>query len=423
MSTMEGLVKEIDEEHGRLVTDANAKVAITADCWSSQNLSCSLLGMTAHVLSPNFADRENIVLDCIPLDGSRFLENHSLPIKIPFRDCPTRWGSTFTMICDILDSLPAFGELLTTLKMDPFEEEEARFLRAMKTFLEPFSHMTKQVCSQRATCSMHIAELRKRTQGGKMFGEALLAKATSYFKPWFDDEFLQTAALCDPRFAFLETVLTLEEWRATVDRMVNRAVHNWEDPAADEGEDSPAAEDNMRVIKTETVSKTPHAWDVLLEDEEAVASPGPSTREDEIRIEIQQYSMLLKKPGAPLQFDSNPIEWWRTHKGKFPLMASQVPAYLVAPPSSADCERLFSTASLLYGNKRRGRLSSKTARTLLLVKVHSDAKIARKSRSWTALEAKRYGYPENIEDIFCSSSDEEACSVTEDDSIIEEDEF
>ncbi|EYC07237.1 hypothetical protein Y032_0071g541 [Ancylostoma ceylanicum] len=81
----------------------------------------------------------------------------SIPIKIPFRDCPTRWGSAFTLICDILDSLPAFEELLTSLKMDPFEEEEARSLRAMNTFLEPFSHMTKQVCSQRATCSMDIA--------------------------------------------------------------------------------------------------------------------------------------------------------------------------------------------------------------------------------------------------------------------------
>ncbi|EYC37698.1 hypothetical protein Y032_0771g2221 [Ancylostoma ceylanicum] len=120
---MEGLVKEIDEEHGRMVTDANAKVAITTDCWSSQNLSCSLLGITAHVLSPNFVDRENIRLYCIPLDGN----------------------------------------------------------------------------SQRATCSMYIAvgqTLIKKTERNcasarreaKMFGEALLAKATSYFKPWSDDK-------------------------------------------------------------------------------------------------------------------------------------------------------------------------------------------------------------------------------------------
>ncbi|EYC07238.1 hypothetical protein Y032_0071g542 [Ancylostoma ceylanicum] len=110
--------------------------------------------------------------------------------------------------------------------------------------------------------------------------------------------------------------------------MVNKALHKLEDPAADEGEDNPAAEDNMQVIKTETVPKTPHDWNVLLEDEEAVASLRP------------------------------------------------------------------------------------------LARMKSE-----ESRSWTALEAKPYGYPENIEDIFCSSPDEEACSVTEDDPIIEEDEF
>ncbi|VDL66853.1 unnamed protein product [Nippostrongylus brasiliensis] len=33
----------------------------------------------------------------------RLLQEANLPKVLPYTDCPTRWGSMFTMICDVLD--------------------------------------------------------------------------------------------------------------------------------------------------------------------------------------------------------------------------------------------------------------------------------------------------------------------------------
>ncbi|KIH55319.1 BED zinc finger [Ancylostoma duodenale] len=152
-------VASIDRKNSSLVSQSNA-IAITADCWSTPNANCSLLGLTAHVISAGFEQRHDVVLDCITLTGKRCLEKANMPLKVPVMDCPTRWGSTYDMLCTVLDS-----------------------------------------------------------------------------------------------------------------------------------------------------------------------------------IEIQQYAILLKQGRPPRECD--PVEWWKTHKEQFPILAEAVPKYITPPPTSVDCERLF----------------------------------------------------------------------------------
>ncbi|VDO81935.1 unnamed protein product [Heligmosomoides polygyrus] len=65
--------------------------------------------------------------------------------------------------------------------------------------------------------------------------------------------------------------------------------------------------------------------------------------------------------------------------------------HLIAPATSVDCERLFSMAGILYGNKRRGRLRGETARLLLMIKAHHFEKDSSSSSSWSDEKWLRYG--------------------------------
>lgn len=121
--------------------------------------------------------------------------------------------------------------------MTPFEKEELRFLEAIQSFLAPFYTMTKQVCRQNSCISMYIAvgkilvaSTRKSCmsakQEAKQFGDMLLSKLRHYFDEWFEDETLWMASFMDPRFAFLDTVLSMEAWGDGREAEENKSAFN-----------------------------------------------------------------------------------------------------------------------------------------------------------------------------------------------------
>ncbi|KAL6734134.1 hypothetical protein Aduo_004705 [Ancylostoma duodenale] len=436
-------VASIDRKNSSLVSQSNA-IAITADCWSTPNANCSLLGLTAHVISAGFEQRHDVVLDCITLTGKshtaevitekitesltrhgvclknvicmvadgaavmkrsanllhfsyvhccahvinlviaklsrsapltefykRCLEKANMPLKVPVMDCPTRWGSTYDMLCTVLDSVTAFEDLLAHLNKEPLEHEELKLLESMRILLAPFHNMTKLVCCQRANVSIYIGIGRilisetkriipQTKKTGKAFGEALLMECEHYFDEWFKDEFLQFASLSDQRFAFLESIISEPRWKFVTDTFVS------------------------------------------------------------LIIEIQQYAILLKQGRPPRECD--PVEWWKTHKEQFPILAEAVPKYITPPPTSVDCERLFSLAGLIYNNRRRNRMKGETARMLLLMKAHNNSNVARESKSWGLVQARNYRRSD--ETIDSDSSSEESSDGGDSESAIDrEDDF
>ncbi|KIH68461.1 BED zinc finger [Ancylostoma duodenale] len=339
----------------------------------------------------------------------RLLKEAGLPIVLPATDCPTRWGSTYTMVCDVLNALPALENLLVELKMPAFESEELRLLEAIQVFLAPFYTMTKQVCHKDSCVSMYIpvgkiliASTKRNCQAArreaKQFGECLLSKLRHYFGEWFEDETLCIAAFCDPRFAFLDTVLSAESWRSTADKFIALKAKS---PTGEEV-------DNLNEIRTnDREGGEAPVWDLLTTQNSSKRdrNANDSITEDELQIEIQQYAVLLKK-GRPT-YESDPIEWWRNHCEEFPLIAKAVPQYLVVPATSVDCERLFSLAGIIYGNKRRGHLKGENARLLLMLKVNSNEKVGRSSKAWNPSEARRYGRKKQMEEVYDDSTTED----------------
>ncbi|KAL6738344.1 hypothetical protein Aduo_011904 [Ancylostoma duodenale] len=284
--------------------------------------------------------------------------------------------------------------------------------------------MTKQGCYQDSCVLMYIpvgkiliASTKKNCQAARreaeQSGECLLSKLRHYFDEWFQDEDLCIAAFCDPRFAFLDTVLPAELWRTTVDKFVAS------NAKSTEGEDTEDLLDRTAVHQSERDDRESPVWNLLTTQPSSNGElrTNQSTTEDEIQIEVQQYAVLLKK--ARPAYESDPIEWWRNHCKEFALIAESVPKFLVAPATSVDCERLFSLAGIIYGNKRRGHLKGEHARLLLMLKINSNEKVGRASKAWNTSEAKKYGRVRPMEEVYEGSTTEEEQSTSEE----EEEEF
>jgi len=87
---------------------------------------------------------------------------------------------------------------------------------------------------------------------------------------------------------------------------------------------------------------------------------------DPLGVELNAYGRacreLVRVP--PAEFDA--LKWWKEHERSFPKVATIAKRWLAVPPSSADLERLFTTAGWL-ARPHRNRLSGGVLRALLLL--------------------------------------------------------
>lgn len=162
-----------------------------------------------------------------------FLKQFQLEEITPSTECRTRWGSTYTMICDILTTLPAFEKVMEQCNTDVLDDNDVRGLKSLRTFLEPYYALTKMVCASNSTCSLILAggklllartemTLSQSRSNMRKFGELLLAETTKHFAAWFASEIVRMSTLLDPRFAFLESVLAHDDWWKIAQKIVDR---------------------------------------------------------------------------------------------------------------------------------------------------------------------------------------------------------
>ncbi len=102
--------------------------------------------------------------------------------------------------------------------------------------------------------------------------------------------------------------------------------------------------------------------EILEENSEVIKDTGCRTA-----LEIQSYLSEAHIPRS-----EQPLVYWRTNKSRFPALAEVARAYLSAPCTSVDSERLFSSASHVLDEKRN-RLTCDKAEMLLFVKKNSHA--------------------------------------------------
>lgn len=84
-----------------------------------------------------------------------------------------------------------------------------------------------------------------------------------------------------------------------------------------------------------------------------------------ISVAQSQLNVYLSEP--PIALEEKPLVYWKNNKNRFPALAPVARAYLSAPCTSVESERLFSAASNIM-DERRNRLSSHNAEMLLFIK-------------------------------------------------------
>ena len=83
--------------------------------------------------------------------------------------------------------------------------------------------------------------------------------------------------------------------------------------------------------------------------------------EDPIKKEMKAYKLE-----PTLDKDSDPLDWWRARKNKYPYMIQLVKKYLCIPATSTQAERVFSALGFLL-NKRRLCLSGDNVKAQLFL--------------------------------------------------------
>ncbi|KAL6723372.1 dimerization domain protein, hAT family [Ancylostoma duodenale] len=100
------------------------------------------------------------------------------------------------------------------------------------------------------------------------------------------------------------------------------------------------------------------------EGDTPIQSPSPLTIDSKAKAlaEVQEY--LAHKP----LFSGDPFEWWRNeiNATKYPLIKKLAVRYLSAPATSAECERMFSTAGVIVNDLRK-KLTAENLEKLLFL--------------------------------------------------------
>jgi len=86
-------------------------------------------------------------------------------------------------------------------------------------------------------------------------------------------------------------------------------------------------------------------------------------KEEVTQNEMEEYLDLPQ-----IGLNNNPLEWWKSHSVKFPILSEISKIYLAIPATSTPSERLFSDAGNLLTSKRTHMLPELFKRMIFLKK-------------------------------------------------------
>jgi len=233
------------------------------------------------------------------------------------------------------------------------------------SLLEPFETMTRDISSADASLADVIPvvttlivtlERHDNDSGVQTMKSVLVEDIKRRFKDMMDEPLFVLATAVDPRYRM--AMFDAEQQTKTTALLTTEV----ETARRETGVASPAAKRQRVDDESQSQSKARQIMRELLKGADAGPSASQASATDAI---TEQVRLFLAQPNIALE--SSPTSWWRDNAATFPDVAVVARRYLSAPATSVPSERLFSSAGLVYTD-RRNRLLPERAEQLLFVK-------------------------------------------------------
>ncbi len=278
-----------------------------------------------------------------------------LPITTLKQECPTRWSSGNEM----LRSLHILKEPVCTILIqdkrkvpdESFWVELAEFLEVLK----PLAIITARMSGDKYPTMGNVYailidlvsnKLHVNTNDGNVvtcFKTAMLDKIEAVFQREDVLEIMQISAVLDPRFkhlAFLKPGAQRDAYRLVKEK----------GESLSEATPSPSNSPPEKRTRAGECGELDDE-DLLIYGSVCLNAIGVSKQpkgKTPVDIEIDNYKA---EPGCASVKDC-PLEWWKTHDQKFPILSRLAKKYLAIPATSVPSERVFSDGTNIITKKR-----------------------------------------------------------------------
>lgn len=234
------------------------------------------------------------------------------------------------------------------------------------SLLAPFEELTNQISSSTATAADVIPAiralsrlLRKQTdtdQGVKTTKATLLQALERRFSDIESEPLYTIATVLDPRY---KDRYFSDEFKPQIRRLLSHILS----PTATAGPEEHSGE----AKRSEPPEKVPQVSSLHAMYDELLDEGGQHDRDDILNLSSAQMNLYLSEAVIPQ--NKKPLTFWQDNKSRFPSLAQAAQAYLCAPCTSVDSERLFSAAGNIIDEKRN-KLTAKNAEMLIFLKVN-----------------------------------------------------
>ncbi|KAJ4945978.1 hypothetical protein JOQ06_023656 [Pogonophryne albipinna] len=236
----------------------------------------------------------------------------------------------------------------------------------MSSLLTPFEELTQQISSSTASAADVIPSIRALTRliettaetdhGVKTSKATLLEAIQRRFGDICSQCLYAIATLLDPRYKdrYFPDALKPQLRVLLLDILDTRS-----DSSPEQHEKRSEASGSEPPEKLPRAGTLQAMYEELLDGDVEHGAGSNDSSQYASQMNLYLSEPLLPRSGQPLAF-------WQDNKSRFPALAEAARAYLSAPCTSVDSERLFSTAANV-GDEKRNRLTSKNAEMLIFI--------------------------------------------------------
>ncbi|XP_065126269.1 zinc finger BED domain-containing protein 4-like [Paramisgurnus dabryanus] len=302
-----------------------------------------------------------------------------MPLKRLQQDVKTRWNSTYYMIQSILEqkrTLCAFAadhELPASMTANHWA-----LLEKTMIVLSPFEELTRAISSSSSTTADVIPTIsvlkrllsqeRDTDARIKTMKSTLLQAVNTRFGNIEDEPLYSLATLLDPRYkdrCFTNEEAAMHAKNALIQEVEKRekALETTATTAL-----ATAADPAEMVSHAKASGSSGHTskstfmmmFDEVLNKEQEESEGGIIQTSALVQVQAYMTEKLIPR-------SENPFQYWAVNNSRFPALAATASAFLSAPCTSVESERLFSTASNIKDEKRN-RLLAERAEMLIFLK-------------------------------------------------------